>query len=49
MYLQPHYGNVVFGNVYFSAGQHIVYGQPQLYCHNIGMQGRNEEVLKIQS
>jgi hypothetical protein len=22
MYLQPHYGNVVFGNVYLSAGQH---------------------------
>ena len=21
-YLQPHYGNVVFGNVYLSAGQH---------------------------
>ena len=21
-YLQPHYGNGVFGNVYFSAGQH---------------------------
>ena len=23
MYLQPHYGNGVFGNVYLSAGQHL--------------------------
>ena len=29
-YLQPHYGNGVFSNVYLSAGQHL----PAPHCRN---------------